>query len=301
MLVISNEKFKELLDNRFTNEQLAAHLNCSIYDIKKYKRDNNFIGYKTNKKPLTVKDINFLESCVDKGLGFSQSCKLLGISTTTVAKYIPRALHELLNANSMSILADSHRVGTLSNFIKPSNNTAYFCGLLQSDGNITDDGCVNFVNKDKDLVLDLAKFMGSNVSIYKGEVYRTQVKEVKLTEKFKQLTGIYPRKTYTNYTIPEWILANEEFVWSFIVGVFNGDGSVAKKREGTVQLQIEQHSSQTEFLQTLNKYLGWKFYSYDYAKVQTSDTSICKKFFNIYSNNEHALLRKVARFEELLY
>lgn len=293
-------EFKALLDERYTQEQLAAKYNCSVYTIKKYKKDNGLIGYKTNKKPLRDKDIQFLEACASEGKTLAESCKLLGLSVETVVKYLPKSLHTRLTTNSRESISNMHRRGSLEGFLVPTTECAYFIGLLQSDGNISREGTVKLAAKDKDMVLPFAKFINSSVVDLGNGMWGAQVKHVKLTDKFKQVTNILPNKTYTAYEIPTWVYSNEEYMWNFIIGVFNGDGSIAAKNSG-VQLQIEQHSSQAEFLKKLNTILGWNVYLYDYAKVQTSKRSICEQFYNIYSNNEFSLLRKVLKLESLLY
>jgi DNA invertase Pin-like site-specific DNA recombinase len=300
MLSIDVTQFKELLDQRYTQEQLAAKFNCSVDAIKKYKRANGLVGYKTNKKPLTERDIVFLTHCADTGKGYSESCRLLGISMETVSKYIPKELHTRLTSNSRRALSDMHRIGTLKNFLVPSAETAYFVGLLQADGCISKDGVVSLTSKDRELILPFARFIQANVVNTGTGFYSSQVKEIKLTSKFQQVSGIFNNKTYTGYKVPAWIEQNEEFFWNFIVGVFNGDGSVAPKGLGA-QLQIEQHSSQSEFIKKLGKFLGWPIYLYDYAKIQTSSRKACEEFFKLYSNNEYAMIRKIIKLESLLY
>lgn len=296
---ICKEQFIKLLDERYTNDQLATYYNCSIDKIKLFKKDNSLIGYKTNKKPLTNKQLDFINFCIKTGKSFKETYELLGVSSATLRKYIPKSMHDSLIFNSKELLSNKHRIGSLEPFLNPTIKTAYFIGLLQSDGNISDDGCVKLACKDRELVQEFAKFIGANIIEYKG-VYSAQVKDFKLTNKFIEVTNIVPRKTYTEYKIPQWIYSDIEYMYSFITGVFNGDGSVAFKRIGHPQLQIEQHSSQFNFLKHINEYLNWNLYSYEYAKIQTSSRDTCLEFYERYSNNEYALIRKVLKLEELL-
>jgi hypothetical protein len=304
MINVTKAQFQLLLDSGYTNDQLAGHFSCSVNSVKAFKRANNLVGYKTNSKPLSISELNTISAYIDKGTALNKVAELIGISSYRLEKYLPKSMYSNLVMNSREALSNNHRIGSLKNFLEPSSLTAYMVGYFQADGCLTSDGYVTIGSIDKDLVRQVAQYMGSNITSRERPGYdtffTTKVKDVRNIEKFKEVTGILPKKTYTGYEIPDWIKLDVDFMENFIVGVFNGDGSVAAKRPKHPQLQVEQHTSQLEFLKTINAHLNWSVYNYTYAKIQTSSRDKCSRFLDLYGNNENALVRKVEKLEFLL-
>lgn len=304
MIDVTKAQFQVLLDSGYTNDQLAAHFACGVSSVKAFKRANNLVGYKTNSKPLSTNDLNAISAHISKGTALNKVVELTGISSYRLEKYLPRSMYSNLVMNSREALSNYNRIGSLKNFLEPSSLTAYMVGYFQADGCLSSDGYVTISSIDKDLITQVARYIESNVITRErpgfDTIFTARVKDVRNTEKFKEVTGILPRKTYTGYVIPDWIKLDADFMEDFIVGVFNGEGSVAAKRPRHPQLQIEQHTSQLEFLRTINAHLDWRVYNYTYAKIQTSSRDKCSRFLDLYGNNENALVRKVEKLEFLL-
>jgi hypothetical protein len=256
-----------------------------------------------NAKPLTEFELHTVNAAIKQDKCLAEVCRDLGTTRYRLKKYLPYELYKALVSNKSISLSNQHRVGTISTLLDSTLEVAYMVGLLQADGCITDNGYICLTSVDKELVHHFCRITSSNIitdSHLGKPLYKGQVKDFKNFEKFKKHTNLYPRKTYECYTIPSWILDNSEALKYFFVGVFNGDGSVALKRNNIAQLQVEQHSSQFEFLKVLNdRLLGWRIYSYDYAKIQTCATIKNEEFEEVFCTNEYALLRKVLKMESI--
>mgnify|MGYP000453347029 CR=1 FL=1 len=296
---ITKEKLKQKLDEGFTNEQLAKFFECGVTNIKRRKTEYNLVGYKTNAKPLTNKELQTLESLANKGVGMADACKTIGKASGTVRKYIPANTHKLLNSNSREAFRAYKRNSSFEKFLVPDKFTAYMIGYLSADGNISKDGVITAVSIDYDLIKLCCSFTGANINLIRDNKYYTFTsKDTRYLEKVKQVTNIVPNKTYINYEIPNWIKESRELLEYFLVGVFNADGWAykVKGRKNTVEVGICQHLNQTKFLKELNTILdlGWNYYTYDSsrAKIQTKNREVVCKFAKIFCYNEFALARK---------
>ena len=296
MKTITKENLLELLDRRYTNEQLAAYFECSVTTIKRRKKEFELVGYKTNKKPLTDKQLQELESLANKGLGFSAACKSIGVSPVTVRKYIPKNLHSKLNFNGNIALKESRRSSTFSKMLTPSKEAAYILGYLVTDGSISKDGVITAVSKDKELINYCSSFFEANVNTVvkdNGSIYYTfTAKDYRNMEKFKAVTNLVPNKTYKNYVIPSWVY---DYIDYFIVGVFNGDGWAYKvKDRNSVEIGISQHENQRKFLEDLSRELNWDIYkNKDAALVlKTKCKAKVLSFSKLYCANPFSLARK---------
>lgn len=287
---ITKQLLKEKLDSNYTNEQLANYFDCGISTIKRRKREWNLVGYKTNSKPLSNKDLQFLETEANKGTGFKNACKLLGRPDQTVKKYIPINLHKKLKSNGFDNLSNIKRKSSFKNLLKATEHTAYILGYLVGDGSIGKDGTITATSKDMELIQHCSIFFNANINITKQGYYTFSSKDYRLVEKVKKATNLIPNKTYIGYNIPEWILESELFLQYFIVGLFNADGWVYKNKY--IELGIEQHINQESFLQEINLYLDWPEYKYNTFKLQTKNTNKVSIFSDFYCINPYALKRK---------
>lgn len=298
---ISKEQLVQCLNSKFTNDQLAAYFNCGVSTIKRAKTKFSLVGYKTNSKPLTTKQVECIEQLAIQGKSLQQVCQKTGLSAYIIKKYVPESLYSRILVNCKETFIQNKLKARIDNIFIPNEESAYICGVLQSDGYLTSDNYIGLTTKDKDFVLHFAKFFNTNVNevLTKDNklYYQAKFKDIRNVEKFKAVTNIYPNKTYSNYTIPEWIKANDAFLLSFIVGVFNGDGwvSVVKDRNNTCEVGIEQHRYSGGFLQEINKLLKWNFYINDAtARISSKNHSTVHDFYTWYALSEFALLRKVS-------
>lgn len=299
------KEFISLLDQNFSNEQLSAYFNCGISTIKRFKTKHNLIGYKTNSKPLSTKEITAITSLTDRGKSLQEICKLLGKSDYIIKKYVPNELYLRILTNSKNTFISNLIKADISNIFNPTDHSAYICGVLQSDGFLTSDGYIGVTAKDYDLVKGFANFFKTGVRSMNKEnttYYGCRFKDVQNLEKFKKITNIYPQKTYLSYNIPEWIKNNTSFIFNFIAGVFDGDGWVypIKDRPNTIEIGIEQHINSKPFLLLINNYLGWNTYETDSTfRIHTKKQDKVKDFYNWYSNIEFIMLRKVSVFDSV--
>jgi len=296
------ELYDLIVHKNYTNDQLAAHFNCGVTTIKRRKKEFELVGLKTNARALSELEIKHIQSLITEGLNLNKIVTKSEISEYRIRKYISADWLKLLELNNRASNSNQQQIGTTKRFLEPTRHTAYMVGLLQADGCITADGYVSLVSKDKELAQQMAAFISGNLIKDNKGYYKAQVKDFKNFEKFKKVTGLLPRKTYINYEIPRWISCNKEFLEYFLVGVFNGDGSVVYKRENELTITVEQHSSQQKFLLEINNYLNWRTYTYPDKKesfiIKSSCRSTIEHFARFYVPNEFALSRKKDRFIE---
>lgn len=293
---MTRNDFIKLLDKGYTNQQLALHFETSVTTIKRRKKMFDLVGYKTNSKPLTDKELQELEVLASKGYGYVKACQQIGKAGATVRKYIPKNLHAKLNSNGRVSLREAHRKATFQPMLKPSELSAYILGYLVADGTISGEGAISAVSKDLELIKLAASFFGANVISYSNKenrlYYTFTAKDHRFLEQFKQVTNLKPRKTYEEYIIPEWVY---DYLDSFIVGLFNGDGWAYSlpSRKNSCELGIEMHQNQARFLESISIYLGWNFYEKPgKARISTKQHEAVNSFAHIFCNSPYSLSRK---------
>lgn len=299
MTHIEKKDLINLLDQRYTNEQLASYFNCGITTIKRAKQTHSLIGYKTNNKPLSNLEIQEITELTTNGKSLQQIILATGKSEHVLKKYLPEELYTRIIVNSRNVFSANLVKADITAIFTPSEESAYICGVLQSDGYITSDNYVGLTVKDKDFANQFAIFFSTKVreiTTDTGTYYGARFKDIRNVEKFKSITNIYPNKTYSSYVIPDWIKCNEKFLHAFIVGVFNGDGWVYRvKDRNTCEIGIEQHRMSKPFLLEINKILDWNTYSGDSTfRISTKNHDKVKYFHSWFSQSEFALLRKVS-------
>lgn len=306
--ILDVSEFKILLDKGYTNEQLAKYYSCGVTTVKRFKNQNGLIGYKTIGKPLSVKEIQCINSLCDKGFSLQQICEQLGKSDYILKKYLSEELYTRIIINSRQVFAANLVKADITPIFNPTLESAYICGLLQSDGCLSSGGYISFVSKDEDLALKVATFFKTKIRIVQEKYYGCKFKDVRNLEKFKKITNILPNKTYSSYIIPDWIKNSDEHMFNFIAGVFDGDGwvHIVKDREDTIELGIAQHILSSNFLKEINKYLGWNEYDYsknlssrDMFRISTKAKSKTKEFYNWYKTIEFTMNRKLSVFESI--
>lgn len=293
-------EFINLLNNGYTNEQLASHYNCGISTVKRFKTSNKLIGYKTNSKPLSIKDIETINSLTENGLSLQQIATKIGKSDYIIKKYLPDIIYKQIIVNSRNVFSANLVKADITPIFEPSNYSAYICGVLQSDGYLSKDGYIGLTVKDKDFAETFAKFFKTSVRTVVRDTntyYGVSFKDIRNLEKFKSITNIYPNKTYSSYNIPAWIRTNYTFLNYFIAGVFDGDGWVykVKDRNNILELGIEQHILSRKFLEDINEVLGWNTYTGNNTfRIHTKDKDLVKQFYTWYSQIEFIMKRKVS-------
>jgi hypothetical protein len=304
-VIIEKEKLLELLNQGYTNEQLSAYFECGITTVKRAKSKYSLVGYKTNSKPLTPKQIQAITELVNNGKSLQQICRILGLSEYLLKKYVDKDLYARILTCSKEVFVSNLIKADISPVFNPTVESAYMCGVLQSDGFITSDNYIGITTKDRDFTAQFARFFSTPIREVEkngNKYFACRFKDIRNVEKFKRITNIYPNKTYSPYRIPNWIKSSEVFMYAFMVGVFNGDGWVYKiKGRNACEIGIEQHILSKPFLLELNQYLGWNTYESDSTfRIHTKKTEAVQEFYTWYSNSEFALLRKVEVLDSIM-
>jgi hypothetical protein len=139
------------------------------------------------------------------------------------------------------------------NFVSWSANLAYFVGLMLADGNVMDKGAISFVGKDRCLVEFVQGFIAPDSPIRVehiktgGIAYRWSIWSTELRDRFAGL-GIHPRKSKT-MDMPD---IPAQFIWDFIRGVLDGDGSVDKARRASFSTGSESFANSLHSLFVAN-------------------------------------------------
>lgn len=185
-------------------------------------------GYTETKTPDTSPEmIDEIIKLYNEGNSSSKVGKLLGISSTTVKRFIPKELKKsksFYNAYSCNYQFFEN----IDNEVK-----AYFLGLMYADGcNNETKKCLQlgFAEKDKELLYKFMEAIESNhrIDVRKKrggnsqEFYRVTISSPILSEHLTK-HGCVSAKTHVLEKMP---ILSDELYRHFIRGYFDGDGSV---------------------------------------------------------------------------
>lgn len=155
---------------------------------------------------------------------------------------------------------------------------AYILGLMFSDGCVckttNNRHTVNFGNKIRSCVKVVAEYFGSNIIVgtaNKKRYYRTSICNIDLFNRMNEY-GCIMRKTHIlkKPNIPE------KYIWSFLCGFFDGDGSISCNRSinsWKVSIGIASKDFSDWLISILNQ--NNILYNYEIRKTKTG------KFYNI--------------------
>lgn len=209
-----------------------------------------------------------------------------------------------------------NRLGGIEPLLIPSKYTAYYIGLLSADGHISNRKELIIEVTDRELIYPLAELIVCNVrEIIKPNAnhktsYRISKMHTSLMEEFSAFSGIaIGAKSKIPYVIPEWIRNNTEFLYYYITGIFNGDGSMMHYpideskgiERSRAEACIEQHISQLDNLSFLANILDWNITitSKNTCRIRCGNKEGLNKFYRLY-NNDKALSRKLNKLKEYL-
>lgn len=180
-----------------------------------------------------------------------------------------------------------------------SHQKAYFYGLLWADGSISNQYILSLqlTSPDEHIIHSLNDEMNSNHNVYyyeKTNSYRLSVYSKTLWQTLNNL-NIVVNKTYKNLSP----LIPDQYFWSFLLGLFDGDGSISGKtfcicnNVATVNL-IQQKFNQFNITSNISDTKG-------VAKC----IRVCRAqdihfiYEKFYENVKHFLIRKKKKFDEL--
>lgn len=190
-----------------------------------------------------------------------------------------------------------------------SHEKAYLLGIMYSDGGIdVKSNGIQLVSNDEDLLdffkkeISLSKEVYSNPSHPKAKTIYFSSEEMK-----RDLVslGCSPQKSLT-LEFPREDQVPKDFIWSFILGYFDGDGCISGKRHPQVKI-----ISSWRFCEQLKQFLldnnikSAKVCKDDHHNIQTGYFRICskKQIINfrekIYENVNFCLSRKKSKIFEV--
>lgn len=185
---------------------------CSKKCLSEYKKEENNIecyvcGKKLHMKPYRIKRI------LNKyGVTCSKDCS----NKIKQIMYMGRN-----NPNSKYNLDDN-----FFNEVK-TDEKAYFLGWIASDGSIKESGIsIAIHKKDKEILETLKNIICSEIPIKNktDNIVSITINSKQISEDVCKLLNVLPKKKSDVVDFPE--LETDELKWSFLRGVFDGDGSI---------------------------------------------------------------------------
>lgn len=216
------------------------------------------------------------------------------------------------SADTIYKLVDSNGVErkqhkNLDKFYELSNpEVQYWLGYICADGNIQYD-CIKRVykvslfSKDEEVILRFKEFFGDIVSLHYRPtgIIEGYINSKKLCEYFITILNIPTKKSLI-------LNPNIEYSKNFILGYFDGDGSISSSSESRIRYECKITSGSKEFIDKLSKIItDAGIYHVIRPKGNTYDLSIerkdeSKKFYQwLYSDKVWCLSRKLNIFVAL--
>lgn len=271
----NNPNYREFND-RETYDIIVKYKNkeIKVHDIlKEYKMNFRTLNSILNKNNIKLRRENILENQYienniiegyNNNLTFRQLTKKYSISFKTLYKIFDKYDIEI----PLSPFGKKHNRqyqidGDI--FKRRDNETAYFCGLLASDGTISGkSGNVKLSMIDYEVIYNFCKFLELPESrihrvIKKSEKwnlkpqYRLDIAHYNFLEDLKYW-GVTPNKTY-EYKEPK---ISDDLLASYIRGVFDGDGCAVfnKKNNNPIFFQITGNNKSLEYYKNSLEKLG---------------------------------------------
>lgn len=199
-------------------------------------------------------------------------------------KVQPQSIRNLLRKNKITItnkkIRDYPRDSGYFHIIN-SHEKAYWLGIILSDGSITNNNTISLGLKDKEHVEKFQKAIGAvNNKIIEIKDdrwskfcvnYRFTMRDTQMAKDLAQY-GCVNNKSYYNFSFPS---LKEEYLFDFIRGYFDGDGSIYFTNNKYV-ISFVGHK---EFLEALKVILGKEKLSLCQNSISkiTYDLKICGK------------------------
>lgn len=174
-----------------------------------------------------------------------------------IAIHLNRSLPSIkLRARRLDLFRSfvSRRQSDLSVFLDSDPISLYWIGFLLADGHFSNTGRIicHLSLKDEGHLKKLADFVKSpNIHNYATKVsFSVQDKDIVpiLMEKFQ----IKSNKTYDP---PNLSSLTEEELWPILIGLFDGDGSIWRRKSGGIQGMLKCHSSWLSVIEKLRAIL----------------------------------------------
>jgi hypothetical protein len=188
-----------------------------------------------------------------------------------------------------------------------TKNKAYIVGFIYADGSITKN-YLSFVISLKDI--EILEFIKKEISysgplrIVNDNYISLSVSSYKITNDLKNI-GIIENKTYLSKSLP---IIDEKYLWNFMMGYFDGDGSIYKASDNNGDFTVNFSSNEDILLSLKNILLNNNISSSRIRKRYDNNIScmmdirgsvnIDKIYDCFYLNNDFYLNRKKNKFED---
>lgn len=231
---MDNEKIKQMVCDGFANKRIAANIQLSEKEVKQIIEHNN---WQLVKEEFDETKIDYICKLYERGV----SAKMLGIKFSIDKRRVQKW------ATSKGLLRDksaSHRLTEFNQHIFDTIDTpekAYWLGFFYADAYNSDKvNTFSITLKDEDYehLVKLCNFVGlppSKINRYlshiEDRVYPTC--SIRMYSKHvcqKMIELGCPRAKSFIIQYPDWL--DEKLNISFIRGMFDGDGSLAKRENG---------------------------------------------------------------------
>lgn len=270
------------------------YINNSISLTSLLRKFNIFVRFNKNKK-YSAKQIN-RDLLIKKIKEFNYNLK----SVCSFFNFSKHKLQWLCEKYLINIKFYKYRNDDTS-FLFPNEESAYFAGLLSSDGCIKKTSgslssyCVELTSSDYSLVEKFKKFLKTDRIIYKRKVgknlrdhYYLNIISPFIVENLK-LWNLEPRKSKIN-KIPDIARNNKKLMNSWLIGLIDGDGCISIKKGHKISLFLLCSKEIALFLK--DAYSRYNFILRpDHQKIQGLYEVHCngkyfKKFYNECYNKE---------------
>jgi hypothetical protein len=317
---LNKEDREKLVCDHYLNRTLNTKEITKIYKIypnEIYKiLKKHDIELRGNR--LDVKKSEEICELYKKGNTIKKIHEITGIGVSSIQKQ--------LTVNNIKTRKNSKRYGLDDSIFEciDSSMKAQFLGLIYADGTISSIYnliCIRLREDDKEYLDDWRKKLlktdkplavvkdnGFMVSPSSKKVYKLKYRAISLDITSKKIyndalkIGLKPRKTIENLHMPK---IDEKFIPSFILGLFEGDGSIVSSTHNTKCLTIACQSNMAGDIKNYFDSVGIRSFNYTRKNMNIIQVSNKKDLIKIYdmfySNNPNVYMkRKKKKFQTIV-
>ncbi len=198
-------------------------------------------------------------------------------------------------ARYIKIRKKSRKLSDISILLKENPISYYWVGFLMADGSFTENRVsLGMTGKDMDHLIKYKKFIKSSNKLHKMPHDYYQVRSVDATNVriLKSKFKITNRKTYEPCDLNN--IQNKELLFSLIIGIIDGDGSITKNKNcEAYTLSISLHPSWLQNLDYIKNFL----YNYFDEKCNSKPAYIRERNINLPQDDKDVI--KKYRFSEM--
>ena len=253
-------------------------------------------------------DTQLLVKLYNSGEKVKVICKVCKCSTNTISKVLKKFNIPLRTANIRKTNKDFSKFKSIN-----LPETQYWLGYICADGSVQYNPeygayTISLYSKDIEIVNKFQKYFGANnVSIHKKkyngitQMYQAYINSKELCQYFINIYNITPNKSLS-------LNPNIEYTSNFILGYFDGDGSIINSTENRIRYECNFTSGSKIFLQNIQKILEYNTIHTKLVKHQECNAyklwiyrkEDSKKLYQyLYTNAVTCLSRKLKNFVEL--